>query len=128
MATSIDGRIVAEGWPESAAMRREYEAVHNTYGADAWMYGRITMEPFAGAVRSDAEVRRKHAGSPREDHVAPGAHESFAVAIDPSGRLAWNKNDMKGNARRADSEQLGGFRRYGRDDARKLPRRVGHHL
>src|SRR5437763_198836 len=32
------------------------------------------------------------------------------------------------NARRADSEQLGGFRRYGRDDARKLPRRVGHHL
>lgn len=97
MATSIDGRVVAEAWPESAAVRREYETIHNNYGADAWMCGRITMEPFAGAVRSDAEVRREHAGPPREDHIAPGAHESLAVAIDPSGRLAWGKNDIDGD-------------------------------
>ncbi|HEV7387147.1 MAG TPA: RibD family protein [Gemmatimonadaceae bacterium] len=97
MATSIDGRIIAEGWPDSAAVRREYEAVHNSYGADAWMCGRITMEPFAGAVRLDADVQREYAGPPREDHVAPGAHDSFAVAIDPSGRLAWDKNDIDGD-------------------------------
>jgi len=97
MATSIDGRIVTDGWPDNAAVRREYEKVHNGYGADAWMCGRITMEPFAGAVRSDAEVRREHAGARRDDHIAPGEHESFAVAIDPSGRLAWEKNDIDGD-------------------------------
>jgi riboflavin biosynthesis pyrimidine reductase len=97
MATSIDGRIIAEGWPDSAAVRREYEAVHNTYAADAWMCGRITMEPFAGAVRSDADVQREYVGPPRNDHIASGGHESFAVAIDPSGRLAWDKNDIDGD-------------------------------
>jgi len=97
MATSVDGRIVAGEWPDSAAVRREYEAIHNSYGGDAWMCGRITMEPFAGAVRSDSEVRREHVGPPRDDHIAPGKHDSFAVAIDPSGRLAWEKNAIDGD-------------------------------
>ena len=97
MATSIDGRIVTDGWPDIAAVRREYEKVHNSYAADAWMCGRITMEPFAGAVRSDTEVRREHAGPARDDNIAPAEHESFAVAIDPSGRLAWEKNDIDGD-------------------------------
>ena len=97
MATSIDGRIVTDGWPDIAAVRREYEKVHNSYAADAWMCGRITMEPFAGAVRSDTEVRRERAGPARDDNIAPAEHESFAVAIDPSGRLAWEKNDIDGD-------------------------------
>ena len=97
MATSIDGRIVADGWPDSPAVRREYEEIHAAYGADAWMCGRITMEPLAGAVRSDADVEREYVGPPREDHIAPGARDSFAVAIDPSGRLAWDKNDIDGD-------------------------------
>lgn len=97
MATSIDGRIVVDGWPDTAAVRREYEQIHNTYKADAWMCGRITMEPLAGSVRSDAEVNREYAGAPREDHIAPGEHDSFAVAIDASGRLAWDKNDIDGD-------------------------------
>jgi len=119
MATSIDGRIVTDGWPDNAAVRREYEKVHNGYGADAWMCGRITMEPFAGAVRSDAEVRREHAGARRDDHIAPGEHESFAVAIDPSGRLAWQKNDIDGDhvvavlSERVSEEYLGFLRDSG---------------
>lgn len=97
MATSIDGRIVADGWPDSPAVRREYEEIHAAYEADAWMCGRITMQPFAGAVRSDADVKREYVGPPREDHIAPGTHDSFAVAIDPSGRLAWDKSDIDGD-------------------------------
>ena len=61
------------------------------------MCGRITMEPFAGAVRSDADVYRQYVGPPREDHIAPGSHDSFAIAIDPGGRLAWDKNDIDGD-------------------------------
>src|SRR2546423_7376310 len=97
MAMSIDGRIVVDGWPDTAVVRREYETVHDSYGADAWMCGRITMEPFAGAVRADAELKREYAGPPREDHIAAGGHDSFAVAIDSSGRLAWPQNDIEGD-------------------------------
>ena len=98
MATSLDGRIVVDGWPSAADVRREYEQVHASYDADGWMCGRITMQPFAGAVRSDAEVAREYRGaSPREDFVAAGDHESFAFAVDPSGRLAWKSNDIDGD-------------------------------
>src|SRR5687767_2961900 len=100
MAASPDGRIVVDGWPEAvaAAVRREYEAVHEGYGADGWICGRITMEPFAGGVRPEAEVARERGGgAAREDFVAPGDHESYAFAIDPSGRLAWKTNDIGGD-------------------------------
>jgi 2,5-diamino-6-(ribosylamino)-4(3H)-pyrimidinone 5'-phosphate reductase len=98
MATSLDGRIVVDGWPSAADVRREYEQVHASYDADGWMCGRVTMEPFAGAVRPDAEVAREyHDVSPREDFVAEGDHESFAFAVDASGRLAWKSNDIDGD-------------------------------
>lgn len=100
MAASVDGRIVVDGWPESAAaaVRRHYEQVHASYEADGWICGRITMEPFAGAMRPEEEVAREHLdGAPREDFVAAGAHDSFAFAIDPRGRLAWESNDIDGD-------------------------------
>jgi 2,5-diamino-6-(ribosylamino)-4(3H)-pyrimidinone 5'-phosphate reductase len=97
MMASVDGRIATGGWPLSAEGRKQYELVHASYDADGWICGRVTMEPFAGGVRSEAEVAREHSGAPREDYVAPGEHESFAFAIDPSGRLAWESNDIDGD-------------------------------
>ena len=99
MATSVDGRIVVDGWPDAAAaaVRRHYEQIHASYEADGWLCGRITMEPFAGATRSDAEVAREHSGAARADFVAPGTYDSFAFAVDPSGRLAWATNDIDGD-------------------------------
>jgi riboflavin biosynthesis pyrimidine reductase len=99
MAASIDGRIVVGGWPDSvaSAVRRQYDQVHASYEADGWICGRVTMEPFAGATRPDAEVAREHAGPRRDDFVAAGAHESFAFAIDASGRLAWTTSDIDGD-------------------------------
>src|SRR5215212_2399268 len=89
MAASADGRIVVDGWPApvSAAVRREYEQVHAGYEANGWICGRVTMEPFAKGVRAEQEVAREYAGGTRrEDFVAPGDSESFAFAIDASGR------------------------------------------
>ena len=98
MMASVDGRIVVEGWPLAAEGRAEYEAVHASYDPDGWICGRVTMEPFAGGVRPEAEVAREHTGgAPREDFVAPGAYDSFAFAIDASGRLAWESNDIDGD-------------------------------
>ena len=98
MLASVDGRIVTDDWPLSPEARRHYELVHASYEADGWICGRVTMEPFATRVRSEAEVARQRAGgAPREDFVAPGDHESFAFAIDPGGRLAWASNDIDGD-------------------------------
>jgi 2,5-diamino-6-(ribosylamino)-4(3H)-pyrimidinone 5'-phosphate reductase len=98
MAASVDGRIVVDDWPDSAAVRREYELVHASYNADGWICGRVTMEPFAKGMRSEQEVRRKYTGrKARDDFSAPGQHESFAFAVDPSGRLAWESNNIDGD-------------------------------
>ena len=100
MAASVDGRIVVDGWPAgaAAAVRRQYAQVHASYAADGWLCGRVTMEPFAKGVRPEAEVARTYTGgAPRDDFRAPGAHDSFAFAIDASGRLAWETNDIDGD-------------------------------
>jgi riboflavin biosynthesis pyrimidine reductase len=100
MAASVDGRVVVDGWPSAvaSAVRRQYEEVHASYEPDGWICGRVTMEPFAGGVRPETEVAREHAGgTAREDFRAPGDFDSFAFAIDPSGRLAWETNDIDGD-------------------------------
>jgi 2,5-diamino-6-(ribosylamino)-4(3H)-pyrimidinone 5'-phosphate reductase len=99
MTTSIDGRVVVDGWPDSVAeaVHREYEKIHARYAAEAWICGRITMEEFAGATRSTEEIAREHTGSTREDYIAPGKHDRYAFAIDPAGRLAWQSADIRGD-------------------------------
>jgi riboflavin biosynthesis pyrimidine reductase len=119
MMTSIDGRIVPGRWPNIAEGRREYERVHLAIGADAWMCGRITMEPFAGAVRSDDEIAKESTGGERPDFVAPDAVASYAVAIDPRGRLAWQSSEIDGDhvvtvlSRRVSDEYLDFLRTRG---------------
>ena len=98
MMASVDGRIVTEGWPMSAEGRRQYELVHATYEPDAWICGRVTMEQhFAAGTRPDVEVARTYDGPPRQDFVAPGKHDSFAIAVDPRGKLVWESGDVDGD-------------------------------
>jgi len=98
MMASVDGRIVTDGWPLSGDGRRQYELVHGTYEPDGWICGRVTMEQhFAAGTRSDAEVARAYDGPPREDFLAPGEHESFAIAVDPRGKLVWESGDVEGD-------------------------------
>ena len=98
MMTSIDGRIVTDGWPMSAEGRKQYEIVHATYEPDGWLCGRVTMElHFASGVRPDAEVVREYHGAPREDFVAPGEHDSYAFALDSHGRLVWESGEIEGD-------------------------------
>lgn len=100
MAASIDGRIVVDGWPDSvaSAVRREYDELHASFGAQGWICGRVTMEPFAKRVRSEAEVAKEYEESAeRPDFRAEGDFESFAFAIDARGKLAWESNDIGGD-------------------------------
>ena len=100
MAASLDGRIVVSGWPAAvaSAVRHQYQEIHASYEPDGWICGRVTMEPFAGGSRPETEVAREHSGgAAREDFRAPGDSTSFAFAIDPRGRLAWETNDIDGD-------------------------------
>ena len=93
MLPSIDGRIVAWNWKLHNATR-EYERTAATFGADAWIIGRISMEPFAGKAR--VPVRKNGERIRREDFIAEHEASSYAIAIDPSGKLTWRASDIDG--------------------------------
>src|SRR5438105_2257514 len=84
MLPSVDGRIVLRDWKLDHATR-EYERTAATFQADAWIIGRISMEPYAGKAR----VPARKSGQPiaREDFIAAHGSSSYAIAIDPSGKL-----------------------------------------
>jgi len=93
MCPSIDGRIVTRDWDVPNATR-EYERTAATFDADAWIIGRISMEPYAGKAR----VPKRKNGTPiaRKDFIAPYDAASYAIAIDPSGKLTWRASDIDG--------------------------------
>jgi 2,5-diamino-6-(ribosylamino)-4(3H)-pyrimidinone 5'-phosphate reductase len=93
MLPSIDGRIVLRDWKLNNATR-EYERTAATFDADAWIIGRISMEPYAGKARVPA--RKDGERIPRQDFVAGHDASSYAIAIDPSGKLTWRASDIDG--------------------------------
>ena len=97
MATSLDGKIIGDYLKvERAAVFTEvYEEIHERYGSKAWMCGRVTMEEhFTFGHKLDL----KHEDIlpiPRTDYVANKNAESYAVAVDPSGKLGWTENSIE---------------------------------
>jgi 2,5-diamino-6-(ribosylamino)-4(3H)-pyrimidinone 5'-phosphate reductase len=98
MLASLDGRILTEEWPLSPEGRGQYELVHESYEADGWLCGRVTMQQhFASGVRDESEVAEEYRGPLRDDFVAPGKHDSFAFVLDPRGRLLWESGEIEGD-------------------------------
>jgi riboflavin biosynthesis pyrimidine reductase len=94
MVPSIDGRIVTKGWKLSARAYSEYERTATTFGADAWMIGRISMEPYAGRAKVPSQGRAKPV--PQTDFVAKSDADGYAIALDPSGKLRWESSSIDG--------------------------------
>ena len=90
MLPSVDGRIVTANWDLGRVATSEYERTAATFDADAWIIGRVSMEPYAGKTRVPRRSTKKSV--PRRDFVAQRDAESYAIAIDPSGKLAWRSN------------------------------------
>jgi 2,5-diamino-6-(ribosylamino)-4(3H)-pyrimidinone 5'-phosphate reductase len=92
MLPSIDGRIVTKNWNLGATGTGEYEKTAATFKADAWIIGRISMEPYAGKTR----VPRRKTKEPiaRTDFIARNDAKSYAIAIDPSGKLTWRSSSI----------------------------------
>jgi len=100
MGTSIDGRLhpsrftrAAEGISQDV-LRSHYEKVHDNFEADGWIVGRKTMSEMAkGNERSIPDAPKLR----REAHVAKPGGRKLAVAIDPSGRAHYGKDNVGGD-------------------------------
>ncbi|AIQ58831.1 dihydrofolate reductase family protein [Paenibacillus borealis] len=94
MLTSLDGRITGNFLEEerSPYFIEEYEKIHERYGSTAWMCGRITMEEHFTLGYTLELAHGTHSPIPRTDYVAPTAYTTYAIAIDPSGKLGWTQN------------------------------------
>ena len=100
MGTSIDGRLHPSRFTSPAqgisrdVLRGHYERVHDRFGADGWIVGRMTMSEMAkGAerpVRDAPEVAR-------EAHIAARDGRKLAIGIDPSGRVHYGKDNIGGD-------------------------------
>ncbi len=93
MVPSVDGRIVTERWNLPRSLLSEYERTAATFAADAWIIGRVSMEPYAGRAPLPRAPRRPF---PRTDFVARADATSYAIAIDPSGKLRWESSAVDG--------------------------------
>ena len=100
MVTSIDGRLHPSRFTVPAAgipaevLRGHYEQVTGQFEAEGWIVGRKTMAEMAkGTERTIADVRQVA----REPHVANRNGRDLAIAIDPSGRVHYGKDNVGGD-------------------------------
>ena len=94
MTPSIDGKIVPTNWPSLKIASAAYERIATTLDADAWIVGRVSMAPYAGKSRVPRRTRKQR--MPRRDFIADAKAQSYAIAIDPSGKLTWRSNAIDG--------------------------------
>jgi riboflavin biosynthesis pyrimidine reductase len=90
MVPSIDGRIVTGRWELQRTISSEYESTAALLEGDAWIIGRISMEPYAGT----AAIPHRKGGETieRVDFIVNRDARSYAIALDPSGKLRWESN------------------------------------
>ena len=99
MGTSIDGRLhpsrftAATRGVDAKALRNHYERIADSLGADGWIVGRRTMAEMAkGHERTMQDVPTL----PREPHLGNRGDRTLAVAIDPSGRVHYGRDEVGG--------------------------------
>lgn len=100
MVTSIDGGLHPSRFTSSPdGSRREwsaqYEKVHASLGSDAWLVGRVTMAEMSKAAAHPPA--KPAAVVARPMHKARADASTFAVALDPSGKVHFARGDVAGD-------------------------------
>ncbi len=88
---SVDGKIVMDDWRLPKATDGEYDRTAATFKADAWLAGRVSMEYYAGGKRGPVR-----AAVPAGDFIAAHRARTFAITLDPSGKLVFKRGDIDG--------------------------------
>jgi riboflavin biosynthesis pyrimidine reductase len=99
MVTSVDGRLHPSRFTASPDGSRrdwseEYEKVHACLQANAWLVGRVTMAEMSKAG-PHAPAAPWKVGRPT--HVAKTDAVTFALALDPSGKLHFQGAKLSGD-------------------------------
>ena len=91
MSTTLDGRIDIDRMGRDHP-GKVYEKLAAQIPNDGWIVGRVTMgEIIKGKLY---RKRRGRFTVPRGDFVAPHTAKTFAVSIDPAGKLAYPAGGM----------------------------------
>lgn len=97
MMSSIDGHALTDGWdrPFKKAADTLYEKLAKTFDFDTWICGRVTMQEIAHGDDYPRGLTRSPI--PRTDYFADRNAGSYAVSIDPQGKVAWQSNQALGS-------------------------------
>lgn len=90
MICSVDGRTIPKHWKTDGG--NVFEETAATIKSDGWIVGRKTMSEFCSQ-----KPRRKRQGRfviPKTDYVAPHKQTTYAVGLDQSGKLHWEKGNV----------------------------------
>lgn len=97
MMSSLDGHALTDGWDRSfkKAAGDLYEKLAQTFEFDAWVCGRVTMQEIA----HDEGYPKGLASSPiaRTHRFVERNAKSYAISIDPRGKVGWKKNEALGS-------------------------------
>ncbi|RAU45542.1 MULTISPECIES: dihydrofolate reductase family protein [unclassified Pseudomonas] len=97
MMSSLDGHALTDGWDRAfkKAAGDLYERLAQTFEFDAWICGRVTMQEIA----HDEGYPTGLASSPipRTSHIVERNAETYAISIDPQGKVAWKSNEALGS-------------------------------
>ncbi|MDQ0322624.1 riboflavin biosynthesis pyrimidine reductase [Pararhizobium capsulatum DSM 1112] len=99
MITSLDGSLHPSRWTKSpdgdiGQWSALYEALHEKFEGDAWLVGRITMAEMS---KAKAHPPQGEIAVTRPFHFANRNAGSYAVALDASGKLHFDKSDINGD-------------------------------
>lgn len=97
MMSSIDGHALTDGWerPFKKAAGDLYEKLAQSFAFDGWICGRTTMQEIAHG--DDYPKGLAHAPIPRSPYIARRDADTYAIAIDGHGKVAWKSNEALGS-------------------------------
>jgi riboflavin biosynthesis pyrimidine reductase len=99
MESSLDGKLHPSRWTKSPDGDRKgwsamYERAHEALAGDAWMVGRVTMQEMSKAA---AHPPARVPAVARPLHVAQRGAKSYAIVLDPSGRVHFSGGAVGGD-------------------------------
>jgi riboflavin biosynthesis pyrimidine reductase len=97
MASTVDGKIIVDNWGDSyKRFSSLYEQCHDSFDSQAWMVGRVTMEKDFTEGLQPTLIQ---APKPIDRIPFKGDEQasSFAIAVDPRGKLGWESNEIEGD-------------------------------
>lgn len=99
MESSLDGKLHPSRWTKSPDGDRRnwssiYERTHEALAGDAWMVGRVTMQEMSKAT---SHPPAEFTSVTRPLHVVQKGAKSYAIALDPSGRVHFTGGAVGGD-------------------------------